>query len=137
MQNHYMVQYGMAGAVGGAVGGMIGAALSDAIYGSAERRRLKRLNLRNCMHFKGYDRSGLSKELWVEFNFEEGNGRKPEAERERAIAARVAAGQTARHQLGLVACDERLIERDAIAHADTTAESPTVRGSETPAPRTS
>ena len=68
---------------------------------SAERRRLKRLNLRNCMHFKGYDRYGLAKDLWTEFNFEEGNGRKPEAERERAILmqARVASGPRPQQQV--------------------------------------
>ena len=38
--------------------------------------------------------------------------------RERTVAARVAAGQAARDQFGLVAHEERLIEGDAIAHAD-------------------
>lgn len=87
-------QYGMAGAVGGVVGQAVGAAAWNAIYGSAERRKNRRLSMRNCMHYKGYDRLGLTKDIWEEFNFEEGNGRKDEALRERAmlIQARVASG---------------------------------------------
>jgi hypothetical protein len=56
----------------GAVGGMIGNAMAMAIFGSAEKRRLRRVNMRKCMSFKGYERYGLSKELWEKFNFEEG-----------------------------------------------------------------
>lgn len=56
----------------GAVGGAIGTAIAIAIFGSAEKRRLRRVNMRACMNFKGYDRYGLSKQLWDEFNFEEG-----------------------------------------------------------------
>lgn len=74
-------QYGMAGAIGGA----IGSALADAIFGSAERRRLKRISQRNCMSFKGYSRYGLSQELWKKFNFEEGMGRKREDVRGEAL----------------------------------------------------
>jgi len=41
-----MANYGMlAGGIGGALGGL----MADAIFGSAERRRIKRINLRNCM----------------------------------------------------------------------------------------
>lgn len=85
-----MANYGMAGAVGGA----IGSALADAIFGSAERRRLKRISLRNCMGFKGYARYGLSQDLWKKFNFEEGLGRKKEDVREEAmeLQALVASG---------------------------------------------
>jgi hypothetical protein len=68
-------QYGVAA---GAIGGAIGSALADAIFGSAERRRLKRISQRNCMGFKGYGRYGLSQDLWKKFNFEEGLGRKRE-----------------------------------------------------------
>ncbi len=48
--------------------------MADAIFGSAERRRIRRINLRNCMAFKGYKRYGMEKERWQTFNFEEGNG---------------------------------------------------------------
>lgn len=68
------VPYPYAGTLGGAIGGAIGNAIADAIFGSAERRRIRRLNLRNCMAFKGYSRYGMEKERWQIFNFEEGNG---------------------------------------------------------------
>lgn len=66
------VPYPYAGTLGGAIGGAIGSALADAIYGSAERRRQRRTNLRTCMGFKEYTAYGLPKDIWVEFNFEEG-----------------------------------------------------------------
>ena len=66
------VAYPYAGTVGGAVGGAIGNAMAQAIFGSAEKRRMRRLNMRRCMNFKGYGRYGLPKELWQTFNFEEG-----------------------------------------------------------------
>jgi hypothetical protein len=56
----------------GAAGGIIGNLLVSAIFGSAEIRRLRRVNMRNCMFYKGYQRYGLDKEIWEEFNFEEG-----------------------------------------------------------------
>jgi len=86
-----MAQYGP---LAGGVGGMIGSALADAIFGSAERRRLKRMNLRNCMHFKGYDRYGLEKDLWQAFHFEEGLSRENADDRVAALKqqARVASG---------------------------------------------
>ena len=71
MANYYATQYGLAGVAGGA----IGSAVADAIFGSAERRRLRRINMRNCMGFKGYARYGMERELWQQFQFEEGNGR--------------------------------------------------------------
>lgn len=86
-----MNQYGaLAGGIGSAVGSM----LADAIFGSAERRRQKRINIRNCMYFKGYDRYGLEKALWQEFHFEEGLSRENEEDREAALKqqARVASG---------------------------------------------
>jgi hypothetical protein len=64
-----MVQHGV---LAGAIGGAIANVMVDAIFGSAERRKARRVNLRNCMYFKGYDRYGLEKELWQSFNFEEG-----------------------------------------------------------------
>lgn len=77
-----LYQYGVLGA---AIGGAIGSAISDAIYGSAGRRRIRRVNMRNCMGFKGYRRYGLSKDLWEAFNFEEGNGRKEMGVRKEAL----------------------------------------------------
>ena len=85
-------QYG----IGGAIGGALGSAIADAIFGSAARRAQRRVNLRNCMGFKQYKRYGLSRDLWTQFNFEEGLGRKREPVRLRAIAlqALVASGPT-------------------------------------------
>lgn len=86
-----MANYGvLAGGIGGALGGL----MADAIFGSAERRRIKRINLRNCMFYKGYDRYGLEKERWQAFHFEEGLSRENEAERAAALMkqARVASG---------------------------------------------
>lgn len=90
------VPYPYAGTVAGAIGGAIGSAMADAIFGSAERRRQRRLNMRTCMTFKGYRTYGLRKSLWEEFNFEEGNTRVEEARRQRLlqIQARVASGPT-------------------------------------------
>jgi hypothetical protein len=68
------VAYPYAGTIGGVIGGAIGNALADAIFGAAERRRIRRINLRNCMAFKDYQRYGMAKERWQAFNFEEGNG---------------------------------------------------------------
>ena len=77
-----MAQYG---ALAGGVGGLIGSAIADAIFGSAARRQQRRINLRNCMGFKGYQRYGLAAEQWKDFNFEEGHGRKKEGERDNAL----------------------------------------------------
>jgi len=89
VQNAVM-QYGAAGAVGSVIGSL----MVDAIFGSAERRRIKRINMRNCMFYKGYDRYGLEKELWQKFNFEEGLTRENAKDREAALKkqARVASG---------------------------------------------
>jgi len=70
--------YTMAGAVGGALGN----ALAMAIFGSAEKRRMRRVNMRTCMNFKGYDRYGLPKSKWEPFNFEEGLSGVSEAKRQ-------------------------------------------------------
>ena len=86
-----MIQYGVvAGALGGAIGGL----MADAIFGSGERRKQRRINMRNCMFYKGYDRYGLEKDLWQEFNFEEGLSQTEETERENKLLmqARVASG---------------------------------------------
>jgi hypothetical protein len=55
--------------------GALGSAFGDAVFGSADRRRYRRVNMRNCMGFKGYARYGMERERWQSFNFEEGNGR--------------------------------------------------------------
>jgi hypothetical protein len=73
------------GPMAGAVGGVIGSAIADAIFGSAARRQQRRINLRNCMGFKGYQRYGLAEKQWKDFNFEEGHGRKKEGERDDAL----------------------------------------------------
>jgi hypothetical protein len=86
-----MANYGvLAGGIGGAIGGL----MADAIFGSAERRRIKRINVRNCMYYKGYDRYGLEKDLWQAFHFEEGLSRENAKDREAALLkqARVASG---------------------------------------------
>jgi hypothetical protein len=90
MSSYYVQQYGLAGAAGG----VIGSAIADAIFGSAERRRVRRINMRNCMGFKGYDRYGMEKERWQAFHFEEGFGRVKDEKRDTYLMkqARVASG---------------------------------------------
>lgn len=90
MSSYYASQYGLAGVAGSA----IGSAIADAIFGSAERRRARRINMRNCMGFKGYDRYGMEKERWQSFHFEEGFGRMGDEKREGHLMmqARVASG---------------------------------------------
>lgn len=84
-------QYGLAA---GAVGGVIASVMMDAIFGSAERRKQRRMNIRNCMFYKGYDRYGLDKDLWQAFNFEEGFSRENAKDRAAALLmqAKVASG---------------------------------------------
>lgn len=81
ISNFVIPQYGAAGVVAGAMVGAVG----DAIFGSAARRKERRIKIRNCMGFKGYARYGIAKDLWVKFNFSEGNGRKKEETRDRAF----------------------------------------------------
>jgi hypothetical protein len=78
----------------GTAGSLIGNAMMSAIFGSAEKRRLRRVNMRKCMHYKGYGRFGLAKEKWEPFNFEEGIDGVKETERQKLLAqqAKVAAG---------------------------------------------
>lgn len=84
-------QYGLAA---GVIGGAIAGVMMDAIFGSAERRKARRVRMRNCMFFKGYDRYGLAKDLWQKFNFEEGLSKENAEDRSRALLmqARVASG---------------------------------------------
>lgn len=83
----------MAGALGGALGNALAGAIANASF-SAERRRQRRVIMRTCMRFKGYQAFGLRKSLWENFNFEEGNRRIEEEERQRLLRlqARVASG---------------------------------------------
>ena len=64
--------YPYAGTMVGAAGSVIGNLMADAIFGSGERRKLRRMNIRKCMGYKGYDRYGMEKERWQTFHFEEG-----------------------------------------------------------------
>jgi len=77
--------YPYAGTMAGAVGGAIGNAMVAAIFGSAEKRRLRRVNMRTCMNFKGYERYGLPKSVWEAFNFEEGLDGVSEGDRKRYL----------------------------------------------------
>ncbi|MCX8475813.1 MAG: hypothetical protein MT490_08455 [Sphingomonas sp.] len=79
------VPYPYAGTLAGAIGGALGDMLAQAIWGSGEKRRVRRVNMRTCMHFKGYDRYGLPKKLWTEFNFEEGLSGVSEKDRTRYL----------------------------------------------------
>ena len=56
----------------GLIGGAIANVMVAAIVGSAQVRATRRINMRRCMFYKGYDRFGLPKDMWQEFNFEEG-----------------------------------------------------------------
>lgn len=47
----------------GAAGGVIANVMIAAIFGSAEKRRLRRVNMRRCMGYRGYARFGLEKDL--------------------------------------------------------------------------
>ena len=75
------VPYPYYGTLAGAAGGMIGNAMAMMIFGSAEKRRMRRVNMRSCMYYKGYQRHGLKKDLWEEFHFEEGLSDMPESRR--------------------------------------------------------
>ena len=94
--NPGLIPMTMAGAIGGVIGNAIGNAMADAIWGSAERRRQRRINMRVCMGFKGYRTYGLTKSLWEEFNFDEGGVRVEEDRRQRLLQmqARAASGPT-------------------------------------------
>lgn len=77
--------YPYAGTMAGAVGGAIANAMIAAIFVPGEKRRMRRVNMRQCMGYKGYDRYGLSKDLWEPFNFEEGTGAEKEDSRIKAL----------------------------------------------------
>jgi hypothetical protein len=88
------------GVLGAAIGGAIAGALDNAIYGSAERRRLRRVNMRICMGFKGYTAFGLPKEIWEQFNFEEGNAHIEEGQRQRFLQMQARAASGPRPAIG-------------------------------------
>ncbi len=82
----------------------LGAVLVDMLHGSQQARDYRRINMRRCMHYKGYSRFGLNKDLWQRFNFEEGNADIPEEQRQRMLAlqALVASGDIPQaHEIGL------------------------------------
>ena len=92
------------GALAGAAGGVIAGLMMDAILGPAELRRKRRINMRRCMSFKGYARIGLDKEVWEEFNFEEGAREVAEADRQQMIVRQALVASRARpevEELGL------------------------------------
>lgn len=51
------------------IGAALGSAIVNGIFGSAERKKTKRISMRNCMAFKGYNRYGLSKDLMKGFDY--------------------------------------------------------------------
>jgi hypothetical protein len=77
--------YPYAGTMAGVAGGMIANAMMAAIFVPGEKRRMRRVNMRQCMGYKGYARYGLSKDKWEAFNFEEGTGAEKEDSRIRAL----------------------------------------------------
>lgn len=88
------VPYPYTNTMAGAGGGLLAAMIIDATQGSADRRTMRRMTMKNCMTFKEYNSYGLSKELWVKFNWEEGGSEPPEAERIRKLRlqAKIASG---------------------------------------------
>lgn len=88
----YPYTYTMAGAIGGAIAN----AAIDAVFGSAERRKQRRMIMRTCMTYKGYRTFGLPKSIWETFNFEEGLSQVDDQRRQHMlqIQARVASGPT-------------------------------------------
>ena len=88
--NSVAMQYGMAGAIAGP---LVGLAM-DAIFGSDSRREQYRAGMKTCMGYKEYKRYGLAGANWKVFHFEEGNGRKDDAERrsKMLMQAKVASG---------------------------------------------
>jgi hypothetical protein len=81
--------------VPGIVGGAIANIMVAAIFGSAQVRAARRINMRRCMYFKGYERFGLPKDIWQEFNFEEGFSSLEEGKRQAFLKqqAKVASGE--------------------------------------------
>ena len=78
---------------GTVVGKGVGGAFAAAVLGPGEIHKVRRANMRRCMHYKGYQRFGLKKDLWLAFNFEEGGPAISETDRDKylALQAKVAA----------------------------------------------
>lgn len=68
------VPYPYTNTMAGVGGAIIAQVLIGAIFGSAALRAKRRINMRTCMGYKGYQRYGLPKPIWQQFNFEEGHG---------------------------------------------------------------
>ena len=87
--------YPYAGTLAGAAGGAIANLMVAAIFGSAQVRATRRINMRRCMFYKGYQRYGLPKDQWQTFNFEEGFGALGETKRQAFLKqqAKVASGE--------------------------------------------
>jgi hypothetical protein len=92
------VPYPYAGTLAGAAGGAIANLMVAAIFGSAQVRATRRVNMRRCMFFKGYQRYGLPKDVWQQFNFEEGFSELEEGKRQVFLKqqAKVASGDKPR-----------------------------------------
>lgn len=91
----------------GGIGAVIGTAIVQGIFGSAERKKTKRISMRNCMAFKGYNRYGLSKDLMKGFDYMDKYKKDKsitllEATEDEAIlysSARVASGPTPKSEM--------------------------------------
>ena len=95
----YPMAYTAGGVIGNALLSGIGAAMM-----SADARAERRIDMRRCMHYKGYQRFGLEKSLWQKFNFEEGYSSIDEGDRQRMLAQQARVASTAgpdRKDLGL------------------------------------
>jgi hypothetical protein len=79
---------------------VIGSVIADAIIGSAERRMQRRMIMRTCMGFKEYKTYGLPKDLWAEFNFDEGNKAVEDARREELLRMQARAASGPKPQTG-------------------------------------
>jgi hypothetical protein len=88
--------YPYAGTLAGAGGAIIGNMMVALIFGSAEERKMRRANMRRCMHYKGYDRFALAKETWKQFNFEEALKTIPIEERMTMLAQQAKAASGAK-----------------------------------------
>lgn len=86
--------YPYTGTLAGVAGGAIANLMVAAIFGSAQVRATRRVNMRRCMFFKGYQRYGLPKDMWQAFNFEEGFSQLAEGKRQAFLKqqAKVASG---------------------------------------------
>ncbi|MDB5673909.1 MAG: hypothetical protein JWM65_891 [Sphingomonas bacterium] len=86
----YPMAYTAGGVIGNALLSGVGAAML-----SADARAARRINMRRCMHYKGYQRFGLEKGLWQKFNFEVGYASIDEAGRQRMLAQQARVASTA------------------------------------------